>query len=1045
MQHFKPLTVLSASAGSGKTFSLVQTYLSLTIGGDFSPSNFSKILAMTFTNKAAWEMKERIVDALDRLAFPDRSNEKERAKCDQLMRTTQQNLGIDPMLISEKAKKILTFILHNYEAFQVLTIDKFSLRLIRTFAKDLDINDNFEVILNEDELIEKVVDELLSKLGAEEHQSLTKLAITYAKANLSEGNKWNFRKELIEFAKVLKSEKDQEIIQQILKQPFDDSLYDSLVAESNLLNQKYTEEKNVLLSLFHKLAIKSEDIPQGKNGLFGYLSKNLPVSELKKPKEIGKHAEKTLRGENINDKHRVPGELVPAVTHFLAIEKELFERYYIVNNFRKNFHNLSLLKYISNELNLIKERDNLVPISEFNRMISSLLVEEKAPYIYERLGTRFSHYLLDEFQDTSRLQWRNLLPLVHDAISQGAQNLIVGDPKQAIYRFRNGLVEQFVALPKIYNPEQDAKIAQLSNYFEEAGIKRSLSDNWRSQTNIVRFNNAFFSHLVTMLPDDYSDYYSDVVQNPKGKMGGSVSFDFVENQQEEQERFILSTIAACEEDGFNRGDICLLARNKREAKQWAKILAKSENKYKVVSADSLTVSSDKMVQVCLDYFYVRRNSKNKTIQIRFAVSYLMSKQEDPIAVLNNYWGKYVGDLKFDEFIQDYFDGKEAFLFHYENLYDLGRQLLLLLGYDELKNPYVHHLMEMLHQYDLRLGPDLRGFIDYWELSGGEETVQLPENDEAIQIMTIHKAKGLEFPVVILPDLNWKFNEVKSKQFLAVREEDMLYTKLVKSGAPDYILNKYSQERNHQVLDEVNLFYVAVTRAVNRLYGLVEYSTKTKLEEFSNINQFCYSVLQGIKVEGANLTESSFTLGEASPKEAQTKETENYFVPKNLKDCLWFPDLTLQDEDALEVESLSEEQRYGNQLHEILSRAKSENELEDEINRLLKLDSIEHGFLVRLKSEALTVLTNSSYKALFENVVEVLSEQDLICDTTMTKRPDLILIYPNSVTVVDFKTGEERNTHKKQVYNYVTILKEMGYSKIKGKLIYTSPFKLVDVI
>ena len=800
MQEKEPLLVLSASAGSGKTFSLVQTYLSLTLGEEQYPANVSKILAMTFTNKAAWEMKERIIDALDRLAFGDRENEKEREKCAQLMKTTQENLGMDPNLIAEKARKTLAYILHNYEAFQVMTIDKFSLRLIRTFAKDLDINDDFEVILNEDELIEQVVDELLSKLGSKGSESITNLALAYAKSNLTEGDKWNFRSQLIDFAKVLKSEKDQAYIEKILSKAFGKELYDELFTELNGLNHAHKEKKQALISFFQTLQLAEQDLPYKGRGLHGYLTTHLPNSDLNNRAKVNSYVEKTLTGEIVKPEHNVPEELVQRVSQFIQEEQPLYERYFLVHALRKNFHNLALLKYIAQELNMIKERDNIVRISEFNRMISSLLSEEKAPYIYERLGTKFRHYLLDEFQDTSRLQWLNLLPLVHDAIGQNAKNLIVGDPKQAIYRFRNGLVEQFVALPGVYNPENDVATAQLSAYFSQMGKKESLNDNWRSQENIVQFNNAFFKEAITFLPEAYASYYDDVTQNPKGKKGGYVAFEFVENAKEVEEDYILSVIANCEADGFKRGDICLLARNKRDGKRWATILAKSPENYKVVSADSLTVVSDKIVQVCSDYFYLRRNARNKTIQIKFAVNYLSLKGHDPIVVLNDYWGEYVGDLKFEAFITDFFEGELTFFFNYENLYDLGRQLIALLGFDELKNPYLHHFMEMLHRYDLRFGPDLRGFIDYWETKGSEETVQMPENDEAIQIMTVHKAKGLEFPVVILPNLNWRFSDVKSPHFVEVEGDTLIHTKLVKEKAPDYILERYQEERNQQLLD-----------------------------------------------------------------------------------------------------------------------------------------------------------------------------------------------------------------------------------------------------
>ena len=241
MEIKTPLEVYSASAGSGKTFSLVQAYLKLTLDPIREGSYFNSVIAMTFTNKASLEMKERIMEALDFLAYPDRSNTKEQKKADDLLQTTQKNLQIDPQLIRENAQKVLSAILHSYGEFKVQTIDKFSLQLIRTFSRDLNVNDDFEVVLKVNEIVERVVDQLLSKIGSPEYKEVTALAIRYAKSNLEDGDKWNFRTSLIDFAKVLTKEDNQEYVLSILKQSYTKELY----------QQIQLDYKNALF-LFHK-------------------------------------------------------------------------------------------------------------------------------------------------------------------------------------------------------------------------------------------------------------------------------------------------------------------------------------------------------------------------------------------------------------------------------------------------------------------------------------------------------------------------------------------------------------------------------------------------------------------------------------------------------------------------------------------------------------------------------------------------------------------------------------------------------------------------
>ena len=1048
MQKNTPLLIYSASAGSGKTFSLVQTYLKLTIGKEASPHNFSKIIAMTFTNKAAWEMKERIIEALDYLAFPNRKNEKEQAKRDQLLKITQKNIGISSAEVESKSKQLLSLILHNYEDFHVITIDKFSLKLIRNFARELDINEDFEVIINEDELIENVVDELLSKIGSKDHEALTKLSINYAKSNLDEGDKWNFRSNLIAFAKILKKEDNQTFVNHILEQDFSNELFNEIIKQLADLKRKYETLKEQLYNYFLETGIQADDLPYGNKGLFGYYSK-LMTKDLLPTKKPGKYAIESLEGTNLKEKHNLPEDLKNKTLYFLEEESKLSERYFILYTMRKNFHNLSLLKYIANSLEEVKLRDNVIRISEFNRMISDLLGKEKAPFIYERLGTRFQHYLLDEFQDTSRLQWLNIIPLVEDSIASNNKNLIVGDPKQAIYRFRNGLVEQFVALPEIYNPENDSAIAAISAQFKTLGEKLSLKENWRSQKNIVAFNNTFFKEALTHTPESFSEYYSDVVQIPRGSEGGFVSFDLWHSKDEDdfeslEEEFILSTVRKVEQDGFNRGDICLLAKSRKEGRRWAKYLTKAPESYKIVSADSLAVSSDKSVQLFINYLELRKNPSFPTAQIRFAVSYLSLLGKDPLVELSDFWKDRVGNLDFNLFINAYFESKELLFFDYENLYDFGQRFLRLLNLSELNNPYLHHLMEMLQDYDLQYGPDMRGFYDFWNTNGKDQTVQMPENDSAIQIMTIHKAKGLEFPVVILPSLSWEFNRVKDKHFLITEEGELIHTTLKKDNAPDLVLENYQIERDQQFMDVFNMLYVALTRPVNRLYGLLD-TKMSKSGEVSAINHLFTKVISDFPAkENVFKDDTIFKIGEEKPIKQKELEKSVVFEPKDISDLLWFPDMTLQDDDALEKEDLNEEQRFGNQMHLLLSKVKSADEIEDLAQDLLKNDQIESLFFDELVKKCHAIFDLSDYNKLFKDYETILSEQDIICGESETKRPDKLFINGKSALVLDYKTGQELQSHKSQLTGYVQLLKIMGFEFVEGVLLYTNELKMSRV-
>lgn len=1050
----KPLTIYSASAGSGKTFSLVQNYLKLTLGDGVAPKNFGKILAMTFTNKAAWEMKERVIQALDWLAYPDRPVEKEKKKASLLLKETQKTTGLTAHIIQERAKRILSEILHNYEDFNVLTIDKFSLRLIRTFSRDLDLQEDFEVTLDQDTLLEQVIDELMSKIGKPEEEKITKLALNYAKSNADEGDKWNFRSSLIDFSKVLTKETDQDYIQLLLKKEFNEDTYSAINSEIRGLNEQHQKKCEEIYTYFMSLNSTIDDYPSKSRGIYPLLEK-LPSRSLRDANPPSKTIQETLSGENIKENHNVDSKLMEMMSALFTLESELSEQMYTLSKIKLNFYNLALLKYISKELKSFKEKKNIIGIFEFGQKISELLKKENAPYIYERLGNRYNHYLLDEFQDTSRLQWVNLIPLVHESIANNYENLIVGDPKQAIYRFRNGLVEQFVKLPKIYNPEGDPNFAQISAYFDEMGKKIPLKENYRSRKNIVEFNNTFFKRLLNEMPGHFDEYYEDIHQIPRGDDGGFVSIHLLgkikkEEREEIEHAFLLERVNRCEEDGFNLGDICILTRGKKEGRRFAKALIEAGKGYKIVSSDSLIISSDASVGLCIDYLNLRRNNANKTTQIKFATSYYRLQKKDPIVALNSFWKKdKVGDFDFEAFVQQEFGSVEALISPYENLYDLGERFIALVQLSELKNPYLHHLLELFQNYDLKYGPDIRGFIDEWNAKLKNSTIQMPENKEAIKIMTIHKSKGLEFPVVIIPHLSWDIKTSWGTHFVEAQDGQVLYSKLSKENVPEYMLSAFKHEYDQLLLDELNVLYVAFTRPSERLYVLAETQQPAKDDGFyTQLNQPVAKAVELWNDEQVTERTAEYlkfgTESKIKESDKDNSEQGTNFIPKDLSEFLWFPELSLQDEEALEKEAFNEEQQFGNALHLVLSEMKSNHDIDEVIERLRFTGEIESKWEEDIKKVAFQTFALLKEQSFVQNADKVLAEQDILINEIEVKRPDKIYISKEKAVVVDFKTGEPLNKHKSQVYNYCKQLEDMGFEEVEGHLLYTKTMELLKV-
>jgi ATP-dependent exoDNAse (exonuclease V) beta subunit len=1053
-ETIKPLTIYSASAGSGKTFSLVQNYLKLTLGDNISQKNFGKILAMTFTNKAAWEMKERVIQALDWLAYHERKSEKENKKAKMLLSATQVTTGLQPHVIQVRSKRVLSEILHNYEDFNILTIDKFSLRLIRTFSRDLDLQEDFEVTLDQNVLLEQVIDELMSKLGKPNEEKVTNLALNYAKSNADEGDKWNFRGSLIEFSKVLTNEKDQDYIQELLKKDFNEETYKEINAELKELGAKHLQKCLDIYQYFQTLGTSESDYPGKSRGIHPILE-SLPSRTLTDAKPPSAAIIKTISGESVKPAHNVDGPLMGMMEELFVMEAKLSERVYTLIKIKSNFYNLALLKYISKELTIFKEKKNIIGIFEFGQRIAELLKKENAPYIYERLGNRYNHYLLDEFQDTSRLQWVNLIPLVHESMSNNFENLIVGDPKQAIYRFRNGLVEQFVKLPAIYNPENDPNFAQLSEYFLQMGRKVPLEDNYRSKKNIVEFNNTFFKRMLGEMPAHFEEYYKDIRQNPKGADGGFVSIDFIPEKNKEdvnelENTFLLEKVSKSIEDGFDPGDICVLTRGKKEGRRYAKGLIEAGKGYKIVSSDSLLVSSDASVGLCIDYLNLRRNSGNKTTQIKFATTFYRHQKKDPIVELNNFWrNEKVGNFDFEAFVVKEFDAMEELFFPYENLYGLGESFIALMKISELRNSYLHHLLELYQNYDLKFGPDIRGFIDEWNAKLKNSTIQMPENKDAIKIMTIHKSKGLEFPVVIIPNLSWGIKTSWGNHFVEAEQDVVLYSKLSKTNVPDYMMSAYKLEYDQLLLDELNTLYVAFTRPSERLYVMAETKQPSAKDGFfTQINQpVALSVETWSDEQVTEKTEEFIKFGEETKiikNDSKSGGEGTNFIPKDLSDFLWFPELSLQDEEALEKEVFNEEQQFGNELHLVLSEIKRDNPIDEVIAKLKMEGLIDSKFEEEIKKTANATYALLEDQNFAKNAEKVLDEQDILISEKEVKRPDKIYITGNKAVVVDFKTGEPLNKHNSQVYNYCKQLSDMGFEATEGYLLYTQTMELKKI-
>ena len=508
-------TVYKSSAGSGKTFALVKEYLTIVLP---SPEKFRHILAITFTNKAANEMKERIILSLKEIAG---MNDNPNAKAVKYIVPALSELsGLSPQTLAVNAEKVLNSILHDYSDFAICTIDSFVHRVIRSFAFDLHLPLNFDVEMDTDELISKVVDILISRVGTDD--DLTRTLVNFTQSKTDDEKSWNIEYDLMEIAGYLIKENGQEYIEKLKSL----NLVDFYEINKQILEVvRGFEEKIVDYAIHADEIIKSKGIPHdafyhGKQGISVYFEnlknerfdKLNPNSYVKDTIEKEKWYSGNSSPQDKSEIDEIKPDLVEIYNKIAAFIEEHYPRYVLLQEVRNNIYPLAVLNEIAKVLEEFKTENEIVLISEFNKRISKVVLNEPVPFIYERMGEKYQHFLIDEFQDTSVMQWQNLLPLIENSLAMDQFNMVVGDGKQAIYRWRGGEVEQFAGLPKIFKNPGDNFMVQRQQALERNYSPKVLQHNFRSKKEIVEFNNDFFSCIAERLPEQYRSIYADVVQ-----------------------------------------------------------------------------------------------------------------------------------------------------------------------------------------------------------------------------------------------------------------------------------------------------------------------------------------------------------------------------------------------------------------------------------------------------------------------------------------------------------------------------------------------------
>ncbi len=1039
----KNFVVYKSSAGSGKTFTLVKEYLKIALSEiSEQPQLYKKILAVTFTNKAATEMKLRILDALKNIAKTNTTST--------LFSILKQELQLSSEELSKRSKTLLNQILHNYSDFAISTIDSFTHKIVKTFAFDLKLPVNFTVETNTNDFYNKVVSQLLSKVG--EDKELTNLLVEFSLDNTSNNLSWDPERKLSEFTASLLQEdaemhlhklkaigkEELKIIHQTLKEfviEFKNQIKLHGTKGLELIKQKQLEDSHFFntfkgpQTFFRKCALFEFD---GLDNLINTTVKNALTDN-------GKWQSKNNSPAEIIALDSILPQLNAIVKEVISYTDEHYKSFALYLLLEKNIYSLILVNELQQIASEFKQEEQIIFISEFNSKISKIVANEPSPFIYERLGERYHHFLLDEFQDTSTLQWQNILPLLDNSLANGWFNLVVGDGKQSIYRWRNANVKQFNDLPKLDGSDANEILAErqlsLARNFEE----NNLNTNYRSLGNIVDFNNTIFDFLSeNLLTNELKTIYSNQKQNKQFNSGGYVSIHSGEKEKEEVEdlnfNLVLEHIKIALSSDFAYSDICVIVRGNKHGNLVANFL--SENKIPVVSSESLLLKSCAEINCIVGFLNYLINPSDK-INGAAVITYLVNSRSLASETYSNYLKLLNQGKNLFEVLQLFdINFKEEHL-QQKNIFDICIELISKLGLEIKKPQYIRFFLDEVNDYLVNKTGSVNDFLIWWEKRKEKASLIIPDGIDAVRIMTIHKSKGLEFPIVILPFVNWGVTDtpvswIDLNNFNLDLPVGLLQhsKKMEEAGLGEV----YSEEKNIQVLDNLNLMYVAFTRAIERLHIITIKATTQKKE---TVNKWIQSYL---KETIGSLTNNFNEWG--------VLEKKQHLAKKDLLHSFNISQLQFNSNPHLinikgahklnlrQVQGEETARENGIKMHYILSQINSRKDILPVLNKMMIEGLVAAEEKQNLEQKIINILENSILKKYFLEHLKYKNEAEIITDDGELLRPDKIVFTEDHIAVIDYKTGKQNaKAYLTQMNKYSDALLKMEHTKIKKVLVY----------
>ena len=1070
------LTIYRASAGAGKTHKLTGEYLKLLFS---APGAYKRILAVTFTNKATEEMKSRILSELYHLASD--------APSDYLAALTE-TYSLSDQQVRQKAKQILIALLHDYSAFNISTIDRFFQQITRAFTREIGLQGGYGIEMDEDLVLKEAIDGLLNDLAKPEQKALLGWLVRFAETRIEEGKGWNFREDLVKLAQELFKESYRAYHSQTDTPPTDKQEFEAYrQLLFSIINQTESEAKKLgeqALRIMGEHGLQPTDFSGASRSsllLFNVWAQGIlkaPSSTFRKlteqPENYSTKKTKAELKERIAQ--TVADGLGDCVQQLIDQYDDHATNYFTAKELTRYYFTLGILTDISRQISSYRAKNNIMLIADTNELLNRVIQDSDASFIYEKIGTQIDHYMIDEFQDTSQMQWKNFRPLVEESLAQGQENLIVGDVKQSIYRFRNSdwtLLDQ-----------------QVHRDFPPALVrKETLQANWRSCHHIVAFNNALFTVAPALLQQIYNETlqasslsqkeqaaysqllvkaYDQCVQQipPRFQQrAGHVCVDFLTgNKEEPWETEALNrlpeTVRRLQQNGYALKEIAILVRTKAHGKLVANALLQYKAthpddpyRYDIISDEALSLDSSPTVRFFIAALRFLRAPRDNSLQKRMQYAYrLLNGSLREAAVADEHW---VNQLR---------------SYARYALYELAEALFRLVS-DEISDSefvFAQAFLDKVAEFAQKEHADLNDFLDWWDKNGFKQTIATPDGQNAIRILTIHKSKGLGFKAVILPLCFWPLDHKPNQEILWCHLPDPPFNRLNllpmcygERLGMTHTAAAYFEERLNAYMDNLNNLYVALTRAKEEL---IICAPRPKMqpkshepEKTTSISDLLWKALQ---------TEQT-AIGPGEPLESlpahfdaekghfewgdwwhpETHETENRSEELLMKRLV-----SVSPDERLHLRLHGKhfcfddtQRKHGTVMHEILSRIRTIHDIPNAVESYQMEGVITEAEATEVAQKLTELLQLPQVKDWYNDQYRILNEVEILSKEGLTKRPDRVMLRGDEVVVVDYKFGQRLlKSHQAQVRNYLRLIREMGYTQVSGFLWYVELGKIEAV-